>query len=488
MKKILSILAAFCTTTMLSAQDFEHLFDSFQQSAQKEMQAFQDETRKAFFKALEENWKQFNAHEAIQRPPRPKPQDAPVVVDDVDVEPIDIPLPVIEADSVEITLPDFKPLDIPDVAVSPISRPENKPIELEGDTFSFSFYGVPIKMVEWKKDKCHLAGNKEKQVASFWRTLEANVAEEILPRLNEYRERYDLNDWTLYRFVSSMVASKWSDASERVVVEVFILNHMGIDARIGRVEDHLSLLFPAKQMVYARPFITLGSTKYFIMDPGEVKSVLTYNAPYSKDARPLDLELAHADYILDTGESRVVRKEMPSLGQTISLPVQQTRCEFYLEYPQVPVIQYAHARVNEPVRKALLQQLSEIRNIPDKRTAVSSLMRCIQKDFDYATDQDQFGFEKPFFVEENFVYACNDCEDRSILLAFLVKNLLNLDVVLLDYPEHIATAVNFGDLEVPGAYVTFNNKKYTVCDPTYIGAGIGMVMPQYRNVPATVLY
>ena len=122
----------------------------------------------------------------------------------------------------------------------------------------------------------------------------------------------------------------------------------------------------------------------------------------------------------------------------------------------------------------------------DRVSAARKLLHSIQHDFDYAVDQDQFGYEKPFFVSENFIYPKNDCEDRSILYAFLVKNILNLDVVLLDYPEHIATAVRF-DADVPGAYVEHKGRKYIICDPTYIGADIGMEMPMFLNTQAVIL-
>lgn len=60
------------------------------------------------------------------------------------------------------------------------------------------------------------------------------------------------------------------------------------------------------------------------------------------------------------------------------------------------------------------------------------------------------------------------------------------DVVLLDYPNHIATAVCFNE-NVSGDFVTVEGKKYIVCDPTYIGASIGKAMPQFKRVAAKVL-
>lgn len=73
-----------------------------------------------------------------------------------------------------------------------------------------------------------------------------------------------------------------------------------------------------------------------------------------------------------------------------------------------------------------------------------------------------------------------------MLFSYLVRKLLGLDVVLLDYPNHIATAVCFKG-NVGGDYLMVNGRKYTVCDPTYIGASIGMTMPKFKTVAAKVL-
>ncbi|MBQ8221442.1 MAG: hypothetical protein IJZ31_09615, partial [Bacteroidaceae bacterium] len=51
---------------------------------------------------------------------------------------------------------------------------------------------------------------------------------------------------------------------------------------------------------------------------------------------------------------------------------------------------------------------------------------------------------------------------------------------LLHYPGHLATAVHFPET-ISGNYVSLNGQRYLVCDPTYIGADIGMAMPKFIN-------
>jgi hypothetical protein len=66
-----------------------------------------------------------------------------------------------------------------------------------------------------------------------------------------------------------------------------------------------------------------------------------------------------------------------------------------------------------------------------------------------------------------------------------VRDLLGLDVALVDYPNHIAAAVCFNG--VYGDYFTINGKKYTICDPTYIGASVGLTMPDMNNSEAKLI-
>jgi len=90
------------------------------------------------------------------------------------------------------------------------------------------------------------------------------------------------------------------------------------------------------------------------------------------------------------------------------------------------------------------------------------------------------------FPEETIYYPYADCENRAILFAWMVKNLTGLEVVGLDWPGHITAAVAFND-NIPGDYMNINGTRYTICDPTYINADIGMMMDNYRGVGVRVI-
>ena len=160
---------------------------------------------------------------------------------------------------------------------------------------------------------------------------------------------------------------------------------------------------------------------------------------------------------------------------------------FYKDYPQCEWNLYGQAALSPEFKKQVLPFFQRLLTGKSQLEAVGLLINYVQYGFSYKTDHDQFGYEKPFFVDENFYYPFNDCEDRSILFASLVKELLKMDVVYLYYPNHLATAVLFSD-SVEGDSVMVAGKRYIVCDPTYIGAPIGQAMPCYKSVAAKVIF
>jgi len=114
------------------------------------------------------------------------------------------------------------------------------------------------------------------------------------------------------------------------------------------------------------------------------------------------------------------------------------------------------------------------------------LLRFVQTAFAYQTDGQQFNTENYLLPIETLHYPYSDCEDRASLFSWLVESLLGLDAVLLDYPGHIAAAVEF--TKTPkGDRLTFKNKRYTITDPTYINASAGMTMPQFKTTRPKVL-
>ena len=510
---IILILAGLALPLTLSAQeDIRKMFKDFQDGASSAMREFQDEAQKNFAETLAAQWEEFQVFQGHQSPRKPDPKVLPVAPEGEKPEMIDIPtIPELPELDVEVE-------DVPEEPVveepAPLDTTPSMTIDLVQPKFAgpsfdmggsdprlgFSWYGMmanmaPPRYLVMNSPGLMTDGDVDlsgESIARFWMALDDDDAApvsfkaDVLSSFKEARSTQELSDWSLYQLVISFSERWWKDRSEQAVVQTFMLNNLGIDARLARIDEALVLLLPARQKIYGLRFIKMEDDVYYIMCDDGISKLFTYPIAYSGDLAGLDMALSSRDLVFRSEKATTVEKPLPTLGLTLSLPLRKSRCMFYWDYPLVDIGLYAGETVDKELADALVKQFQPLRKF-DEAMAVNLLLHSIQKDFQYATDQDQFGFEKPYFVAENFVYPCNDCEDRSILFAFLVRNVFNLDVVLLDYPEHLATAVCFSNKELKGAYVTHEGKRYLVCDPTYVGADIGMVMPMYKETAAKVV-
>lgn len=141
---------------------------------------------------------------------------------------------------------------------------------------------------------------------------------------------------------------------------------------------------------------------------------------------------------------------------------------------------------NTPMDNVAQDELKEKISGMDKKEAAERLLNFVQTAFVYEYDDKVWGCDRAFFAEETLYYPYCDCEDRSILFSRLVRDLLGLDVILVYYPGHLATAVCF-DGDVNGDYIMLNDKRFIVCDPTYIGAPVGRTMPNMDNKGARII-
>ena len=87
-----------------------------------------------------------------------------------------------------------------------------------------------------------------------------------------------------------------------------------------------------------------------------------------------------------------------------------------------------------------------------------------------------------FTPEETLYYLYSDCEDRSALFYNMVKEILKIDVVLVDFPGHASAAVHFEkspDKDRNIKPVFHKGKAYYVCDPT--GPGNHLRLGEYPS-------
>ena len=234
--------------------------------------------------------------------------------------------------------------------------------------------------------------------------------------------------------------------------------------------------------------------KYYPLD-NKSSNIKICNAVF-KGETPLSLYIPKAQkFGEDMSEKRLIKSSRyPNIKASVT--VNKNLIDFYNNFPSSAIggnplsrwAIYANTPFDTVSSSSLYSQLNSNLSSISKLDAVEILLNWVQTGFEYEYDDIVWGHDRAFFAEETLFYPYADCEDRSILFSHLIRELLGLDVALVYYPGHLATAVCFNE-DVQGDALMINGRKFIVRDPTYIGAPVGVQMPdlEYDKAQAIVL-
>lgn len=470
---VLAFIYVTSFTPNIHAQDED--YSAYRKQIRENFQGFRKSVLDDYAKFLDGVWERYDIFRGKKRDNTPKPIVVPSVGDiPASPNPIDVPSPEVKP------IPSVTPQpEVPPVPFTPVVGSH-----VEFQFYGMKWYGPQINYVD-------INPLENKAIAKAWSEYQSGNTKNVIPTLKTMANTNGLNDWFTFQMVRNYADAIAIDGNntERIVLQHFLLANMGYDVRIAKTENQMLLLVPFKQQVYERSYMILGDKKYYVFYDeidGEKESKYLYSCTLPDEVycgETLNLTYSCQNKIENGNyEYRTLSDGIIEVTGHINIFMM----EMLRHYPQMDVPEYARSSIDAKLRTDIISQLrSQIQGLSQK-DAANRLIHFVQYAFDYATDGEQHGYEKVYFIEENFYYPKNDCEDRAIFYAYLVYNLLGLDVHLIEYPGHECTAVNFTDSSIVGDGYTYEGKRFTICDPTYIGAQIGMCMPDYKNTKPIV--
>ncbi|MDR0415325.1 MAG: hypothetical protein LBH84_07940 [Prevotellaceae bacterium] len=450
-------------------------FNTFKSQTDKELKEFRDRANAEFAEFMRKRWEEFNLLRAIPIPPSPDPVVPPVV--DPKKKPTSDPIPFEEV--VPVPQPVIPPQPIAPMPPSPQPAKEK---------FSFLFYNTECK-VDLKPDqRIRLSDLSEQTVADAWEKLSDSRYNNMVGDCLDLRRKLKLCDWAYIQLVKQMSEKYYASAtsSEATLLQMYILSQSGYKVRLARAGERLALLVPSRQTIYTYSYVNIDNLKYYLLDKSlSGKALYVFNHEFSKE-QLISLQLEQPNLSVDNTTYRTFTSQRyPDVSVTVK--TNRNLVDFLGSYPVSSDWNlYSKASLSPTLKTSLYPALRKAIAGQGEVEAANRLINFVQTAFKYQTDDAQFGYERPLFADETFYYPASDCEDRSILYSILVRELLGLEVVLLHYPGHLATAVCFSE-KVEGDYLMVGGKKFVVCDPTYIGANVGRAMEQFKTVKASVV-
>jgi hypothetical protein len=483
------VLLLFCDLRSQSKTDFnpnnqDKQYADYKESLERNFNAFQDSIDREFTKFLSESWKQFNLSFEPVPDVKPKPIVSPVI------KPAEKDNPVID----EIK-PTIKPAPISDYIPKDDFKDRLSPefkskladfLNTSPEKKQFNYHGLSVNLFfNRDADFTFSAPPDNKKVTEAWHSLSILDLSMVAEQMAYYATKIKTNDWGLVLMIKSAAKEIYPDSKlKQNIFTWFLLNKMGYKLRLAYDDNNVYLLIPTTAKIFENSFLTIDGICYYIFDIDNIdnkpKSIFTYGQDYNVQGGLVDFYQIQAPVFNKIFKTRNFNFTAPEEKINFTVVFDSSDVSYYNKFPFLDFNALFKNSLSDTALFTIQNGLAPYLAGKTELQKVNILLRFLQYGFQYKTDEDQFGYENYLYPEESLFYPYNDCEDRAFLFSYLVSKLLKLEVVGLDFPGHVATAVHFND-SVTGDFVDFEGKRYLICDPTYIGADAGMCMPNYKT-------
>lgn len=494
MKRLLTaiIVAFVINAAMAQQEDFESYrnrmlagFGAYRDKALSDYASYRQKINADYAEHMRQVWREFKAFKG-----EPVPED--------DVKPVP-PLPYEEKQQDEPVIEQEIPV-VPEVIPAPSPQPQPQPIEPIEEKpivvpiyFTVGYCGTEIKVRLSQQEKFRLPSLREVDIADIWNSLNNDAYTNLLYDCLTWRDKLQLCDWAYLCMLSTLCDSFFGeDSSESTLLLAWLYCQSGYTMRLGAYEGHLEMLFASEHKIYNMPYFVLGNQYFYPIHQTEQSLRIFDHAFEGERAMSLLIDGDQKLAVQTSKFRQITSRDYPQL--TVNVQTNKNDLLFYNSYPTSELhnnpmtrwAMYANVPLSEVSRRQLYSALQQFIEGKTQIDAANCLLNWVQTGFVYEYDDKVWGGDRAFFAEETLFYPYCDCEDRSILFSRLIRDLLKLDVVLVYYPGHLATAVRFTET-VRGDYLMLDGRRYVICDPTYIGAPVGRTMPNMDNTKARAI-
>jgi hypothetical protein len=370
-----------------------------------------------------------------------------------------------------------------------ISFTQAQMISFYSDTLSFKISCNPVPLFSGKTDE-------KKDILAYYESLQGcGILKELSSQLEGYKKEYRLNDFYMTQLLekySIILVSKISDKQQKVLMYC-VLRYMGYDAQLAYAGSKYMVLALSDTELYNHPYLKVKNRKYssvhksvhkgaFSQSIDYVNSVADKTFAFSITEVPSLKNIQYQNkkipfyktnhiYYDDKSES-VLRgkiKEIRIDTSYLEFVFNKSLIDLYDDLPINENSKYFFLGLSKHLRKQVFSYL-KLTGLATKQDTLRHLISFARSIGEYKTDMEAYKRERPMFPEEALYYQYTDCEDRNALLFYLIKEVLNQPMIILEYPDHINIGVS-----IKGKYkqsVKYQGNVFYVCEASSGGSKV----------------
>jgi len=316
-------------------------------------------------------------------------------------------------------------------------------------------------------------------IVEYWKTFLVGNNRHLIDQLMTYRESLGLNDWGYFLLIKSAAQALYpNDETGKTLLGWGLMVHSGYNVRIGYNQLGISILYNSADKIFGVPFVSIQGSDYYIDKPIASFPITTYNAEHPGALEAIQLNFRSSLNFQGESESKKIEFSWDKKLYEFNLKYNPEVTRFLEEYPQTDPEIFFRAPFTHLTLESLQKQLKPVLNGMKKEAGAAFLQQFVQKSFAYRPYNDLFGYDRFMFPEELLFKDESNDKGKALLFAWMISNLLNQKAALVEFPGFYSVAISM-DQPMDGDNFILNGRKYTIADPTFENAPLGLVMKDY---------
>lgn len=357
--------------------------------------------------------------------------------------------------------------------------------------FNVEFYGQTLMLSQSEEIDNALdvrTVNKVMLIRTIINRLQNTDYNVVISQIQQIGQKYQFSDWLTYRLVSAYVKQAYASASgvKREVLTGFLMIQLGYNVQMAYDQRLVHLFVATNDQLYDTPTIQIKGQSYVNLTSIDMGrnfkgGVYLITLPLTNGRKLLYFsDLSYPEQFFQT-KTIPLNFVYNNKQYSFTVDVNSGIRPIMNDSPLVDEFAYFEAVPSGAFSKSIQLELGPIIDEMEVKEALSFLAYFTRSLFEYQDDISLYGKSKPLVAEEVFLYKYSDCEDRSALYFYMVKELLGLPMIVVAFEDHISIAVNF-DSPV-GVPIRYKGDDYYFCDPTgpVESDMIGQVPTGYEN-------
>jgi hypothetical protein len=363
----------------------------------------------------------------------------------------------------------------------------------ESDLFSavrgtFLFYGQQINLSYDKLLILSANGEvSENSISGFWNIFSRSSSNHLVDQLIDYRDLLGLGDWGYFQLVKAASNHIFSDSpwrSDQLAWALMIRS--GFDVKLAFNQNSTSILFPSHNSIFNRQFVMIGQKRYYL--DREMKGELLVTSQHRFPDTEGMIDLRFHKSLNFKGKLSVRRYTVQWKDKKYGFVLQYNPdvIRFYADYPGCDPSVYFGAPVSATLKEDVLRQFYPLLSKFNTTEAAAFLQQYVQRDIDYYLGNIPGGMASGRFAEEVIASKSGDDRGKAVLFSWLVRTLLKLPVMGVQFPGYYSTAVCY-PVQLEGDSYFWRDQQYVITDPTFSMAPIGVIMPEFKDLSASLI-